>query len=74
MFQIRSIMGAEPLQGTVRFGPFRLDLGLRQLSRDGRRIKLGSRAVEILCTLAAAGGEIVTKDEIIEHRACGGGE
>jgi DNA-binding winged helix-turn-helix (wHTH) protein len=60
-------MGDEPLQGNVGFGPFRLDFGLRQLSRDGRPIKLGSRALDILCTLAAAGGEIVTKDELMER-------
>ncbi len=61
------MVGDEPLQGSVSFGPFRLDLGLRQLSRDGRPIKLGSRALDILCTLAAAGGEIVTKDELMER-------
>lgn len=60
-------MGDVPRQGTVNFGPFRLDFGLRQLSRDGRPIRLGSRALDILSTLAAAGGEIVTKDELMER-------
>lgn len=60
-------MRDEPLQGSVSFGPFRLDLELRQLSRDGHPIKLGSRALDILCTIAAAGGEIVTKDELMER-------
>ena len=58
-------MGDGPLQGSVSFGPFRLDLGLRQLARDGNPVKLGNRALDILCTLAAAGGEIVTKDELM---------
>jgi TolB-like protein len=58
-------MGDGPLQGSVSFGPFRLDLGLRQLARDGNPVKLGNRALDILCILAAAGGEIVTKDELM---------
>jgi len=60
-------MGDTPPHESVSFGPFRLDLGLRQLSRDGNPIKLGTRALDILCTLAAASGEIVTKDELMER-------
>jgi TolB-like protein len=49
----------------VSLGPFRLDLGQRTLSRDGTQIKLGSRAIEILCALASAEGKVVTKDELM---------
>jgi TolB-like protein len=49
----------------VTFGRFRLDLGQRELSRDGIPVQLGSRALEILCVLAAARGELVTKDELM---------
>ncbi|WP_338242676.1 winged helix-turn-helix domain-containing tetratricopeptide repeat protein [Aurantiacibacter hainanensis] len=38
----------------------------RQLLLDGEHIHLGPRALEILTVLAAANGEIVTKDELME--------
>jgi TolB-like protein len=44
---------------------FRLDLVRRQLLRDGAPVQLGSRAFEVLCVLAAANGNVVTKDELM---------
>ena len=52
-------------QGQVSFGPFRLDPGQRLLSCDGAAVQLGSRAFDILCVLAAANGEVVTKDHLM---------
>jgi TolB-like protein len=49
----------------VTFGPFRLDLARRQLWREGAAQRIGSRALDILCELAAAGGNVVTKDQLI---------
>jgi TolB-like protein len=49
----------------VSFGLFRLDLEQRELSRNGTRMRLRSRALEILCVLASAKGEVVTKDELM---------
>jgi len=49
----------------VRFGPFRLDIAQRQLWRDGNAVRLGSRAMDILCVLASAKGNLVTKDELM---------
>src|SRR5438552_14789161 len=54
-------------EGGVRFGPFRLDLDRRELSRDGALVRLGSRALEILYQLVAAKGELVTKDELMDR-------
>jgi TolB-like protein len=51
----------------LSFGPFRLDLGQRELRRDGVRLPLGSRAFDILCVLATANGEIVSKDELMSR-------
>ena len=51
----------------ISFGPFRLDLGLRQLSCDGAAVQLGSRALDILCVLASANGEVVTKDALMSQ-------
>lgn len=49
----------------VQFGPFRLDLARRQLTRDGAPVRLGARSMDILCVLAAAKGELVTKDQLM---------
>ena len=49
----------------VTFGPFRFDLLRRELTRDGLPVRLGGRALDILSVLAAAKGELVTKDQVI---------
>jgi TolB-like protein/Tfp pilus assembly protein PilF len=49
----------------VRFGPFRLLPATRELSRNDKPVRLGARALEILRTLAAARGDVVTKDAIM---------
>ena len=49
----------------VRFGPFQLDLGRRELQRDGVLVQLGTRALDILCVLAGAKGQVVSKDELL---------
>src|SRR5262245_4660480 len=54
-------------QDKVSIGRFRLDLGQRALSRDGKPVPLGSRALEILCVLAAAKGEVVSKGELMDR-------
>jgi len=52
-------------RGEVQFGPFQLNLDRHELSRDRTAIRLGSRALDILCELVAADGELVTKDELM---------
>jgi TolB-like protein/tetratricopeptide (TPR) repeat protein len=49
----------------VMFGRFRLDLGRRELWRDETLMHLGSRVLDILCVLASAKGEVVSKDELM---------
>src|SRR5512143_1081774 len=49
----------------VRFGPFRLDIAKRELLRDGKTVRLGSRACDILSALDAAQGAVVTKDALM---------
>src|SRR5215469_14494015 len=55
------------VDGELSFGRFRLDLARRELRRDERLVRLGSRALDILCVLASAGGKVVTKDELMER-------
>ena len=50
---------------TISFGPFRLNLGQRELRRDDAVVKLHRRALGILCALAEAKGEVVSKDELM---------
>jgi TolB-like protein len=51
----------------ITFGHFRLDLRRRELSRDGETIRLHVQAIGILCELAAAKGEVVSKDELMSR-------
>jgi TolB-like protein/class 3 adenylate cyclase/predicted ATPase len=53
------------VDGEISFGPFRLDLARRELRRDNSPIRLGRRALDILCVLASARGGLVTKDELM---------
>ena len=51
----------------IWFGRFRLDLQRRALTKDGAPIRLGGRALDLLCVLAAANGNVVSKDELMER-------
>jgi predicted ATPase/DNA-binding winged helix-turn-helix (wHTH) protein len=60
------------MHGTVvhrklTFGPFELSIGERMLRRDGRVLPLGDRALDILTYLADRSGEVIAKQEVIEH-------
>ena len=57
-------MNGQPLSA-VAFGPFRLDLRHRRLSKNGTAMPLGERALDVLCTLVAANGALVTKSELM---------
>lgn len=47
--------------GTISFGPFRLAVGERLLTRDGARVELGGRALDLLIALATRPNEPVGK-------------
>jgi adenylate cyclase len=49
----------------IIFGRFRLDLGRRELRRDGQPVGIHRLALGILCALAEAKGEIVSKDALM---------
>jgi DNA-binding winged helix-turn-helix (wHTH) protein len=50
----------------IRFGRFALDLISRRLTCAREPVKLSSRALDILCELAAVPGEVVGKDRLLE--------
>jgi predicted ATPase/DNA-binding winged helix-turn-helix (wHTH) protein len=54
-------------QGNLQFGPFELSSKERVLRRDGVVLPLGSRALDILIYLAGRPGEVIAKQELIDH-------
>ena len=51
----------------LHFGPFELSNKERVLRRDGVALPLGGRALDILLYLADRPGEVIAKQELIEH-------
>ncbi|MBV8653246.1 MAG: winged helix-turn-helix domain-containing protein, partial [Alphaproteobacteria bacterium] len=47
--------------------PWEIDLGRRELRSHGTPVTLGSRAFEIVEVLAKAGGDLVTKDDLMDR-------
>src|SRR5260221_1031225 len=54
-------------QGNLQFGPFDLSTKERVLRRAGEVLPLGSRALDILIYLAGRPGEVIAKQELIDH-------
>jgi DNA-binding winged helix-turn-helix (wHTH) protein len=55
-----------PPSRSHQFGPFRLDAGGRVLYRDGQRVALTPKAVDVLIALVTAHDRLVTKDELLQ--------
>jgi two-component system phosphate regulon response regulator OmpR len=53
-------------QGTVTFGPFRLDLATRQLTKHGEPVSLTSGEFALLKTLAAHARQPLSRDKLME--------
>jgi DNA-binding winged helix-turn-helix (wHTH) protein len=51
----------------LQFGPFELSIGERLLRRQGVALPLGSSALDILIYLAERPGEVIAKQELIDH-------
>ena len=50
-----------------RFGPFELSPTRRLLTKDGRAVKVGSRALDLLIALVENAGSVIAKDELISR-------
>src|SRR5882757_8236996 len=61
------IMVDDEAQGNLQFGPFELSSKQRVLRREGEVLPLGSRALDILIYLAGRPGEVIAKQELIDH-------
>jgi TolB-like protein/DNA-binding winged helix-turn-helix (wHTH) protein len=53
-----------PIENTVRFGLFELDLRTRQLTKNGVKIRLPQQSIQALSLLLERPGEIVTREEL----------
>src|ERR1700726_2053912 len=62
-----STMSSDSVPTTLKFGPFELSTRERVLRRDGVVLPLGSRALDILIHLAERPGEVVAKQDLIDH-------
>src|SRR6266404_3800872 len=58
---------ADGFYRNLRFGPFELSSRERVLRRDGVMLPLGSRALDILIYLAERPGEVIAKQELMDH-------
>jgi predicted ATPase/DNA-binding winged helix-turn-helix (wHTH) protein len=57
----------DDVQRNLQFGPFELSSRERVLRRDGVMLPLGGRALDILICLAERRGEVIAKQELIDH-------
>src|ERR1700744_1168896 len=60
-------MHGTAIHKNLRFGPFELSIAERILRREDKVLPLGSRAFDILIYLAERPGEVIAKQEIIDH-------
>jgi predicted ATPase/DNA-binding winged helix-turn-helix (wHTH) protein len=58
---------AAPSKALMTFGPFRLAPGERLLTREGRPVALGARALDILIALVSRPNELVSKKELLSY-------
>src|SRR6202163_4097334 len=60
-------MADDDVQRNLQFGPFKLSSRERVLRCEGMALPLGSRALDILIYLAERPGEVIAKQELIDH-------
>ena len=58
-------MASTPLSRALCFGPFRLLPAAQALYRGDQRLRLGSRAFEVLLALLERAGELVSKEDLV---------
>src|SRR3954453_18246994 len=52
---------------TIAFGPFRLNLAERLLTRNGVRVELRGRAYDLLVALLSRPNEIISKSDLLRQ-------
>lgn len=68
VLRIRNILerrgGADPADGSLRFGAFRFDLARNELFRGGDLVRLTAAEAGLLASLAARAGEPVSREDL----------
>src|SRR5689334_20551603 len=54
-----------PADKTFSFGPFRLEVAKRLITKDGRALDVGGRALDVLVALVEQAGTVVSKNELM---------
>jgi DNA-binding winged helix-turn-helix (wHTH) protein/energy-coupling factor transporter ATP-binding protein EcfA2 len=67
LMQSFEAMSGPAAYGKLKFGPFELSIGERLLRREGVALPLGGRALDLLIYLAERPGEVIAKQELIDH-------
>jgi DNA-binding winged helix-turn-helix (wHTH) protein/tetratricopeptide (TPR) repeat protein len=57
---------SQQVNDIYEFGPFRLDVGERQLLLEGRSLRLRPKVFETLCVLVKNQGHLLAKEELIQ--------
>src|SRR6266446_3762012 len=60
-------MSGAAVHRELKFGPFERSISERVLRRNGQVLPLGGRALDILIYLADRPGEVIAKQELIDH-------
>jgi DNA-binding winged helix-turn-helix (wHTH) protein len=60
-------MADDDVHRNLQFGPFELSSRERVLRRDGVMLPLGGRALDILIYLVERPGEVIAKQELMDH-------
>jgi DNA-binding winged helix-turn-helix (wHTH) protein len=60
-------MADDDVRRNLQFGPFELSSRERVLRRDGVMLPLGGRALDILIYLTERPGEVIAKQELMDH-------
>ncbi|UPK07172.1 winged helix-turn-helix domain-containing protein [Bradyrhizobium sp. 170] len=60
-------MDGDSVHKEMKFGPFELSVSERVLRRDGVVLPLGSRALDILIYLSEHPGEVISKQQLLDH-------
>jgi len=52
---------------SLSFGPFRLDPTRRKLLREGKQLRLGTRALDLLIALVDSGKDLISKEDLLKR-------
>jgi DNA-binding winged helix-turn-helix (wHTH) protein len=52
---------------SLSFGPFRLDPTRRVLLREGKQLRLGTRALDLLIALVDSGKDLISKQDLLKR-------